>query len=222
VRRFVAHETVPTAKLFRTCLSRGGHDALNPHLTSISCTMSLHRATTLPSPSYHSPAHPQPSHLLHLRTINNPSKTHSSLFVVIHLIPNLHPLTRAACVEEVKRHGGVERLRKVLMCDDEEAVDIAASIMASCSGSTAGWEHGGSGDVLQAQCMTKYKHLAVTHTCRGLLAGLLAVMHTTLSLSWHHAAPSCSISILLSSNGMWRLVYWRFINPDAASLYTER
>ena len=45
----------------------------------------------------------------------------------------------AACVEEIRRHGGVERLRKVLMCDDEDAVDLAASIMASCSGSTV-WD----------------------------------------------------------------------------------
>ena len=37
----------------------------------------------------------------------------------------------------MRRHGGVERLRKVLMCGDESAVDLAATIMAACSGSTA-------------------------------------------------------------------------------------
>ena len=42
-----------------------------------------------------------------------------------------------ACVEELKRHGGVDRLRKALVWDDEEAVDIAASVLASCSGYTA-------------------------------------------------------------------------------------
>ena len=40
-------------------------------------------------------------------------------------------------MEELKRHGGVDRLRKALVWDDEEAVDIAASIIASCSGYTA-------------------------------------------------------------------------------------
>jgi len=40
-------------------------------------------------------------------------------------------------VEELKRHGGVDRLRKALVWDDEEAVDIAASVIASCSGYTA-------------------------------------------------------------------------------------
>ena len=40
-------------------------------------------------------------------------------------------------MEELKRHGGVDRLRKALVWDDEEAVDIAASVIASCSGYTA-------------------------------------------------------------------------------------
>ena len=40
-------------------------------------------------------------------------------------------------MEELKRHGGVDRLRKALVWDAEEAVDIAASVIASCSGYTA-------------------------------------------------------------------------------------
>lgn len=53
-------------------------------------------------------------------------------------------------MEEIRRHAGVERLRKVLMCDDEAAVDLAASIMASCSGSTA-WLTGRGGERLREE-----------------------------------------------------------------------
>ena len=42
-----------------------------------------------------------------------------------------------ACVEEIRRLNGVDRLRKALRWDDETAVDIAASVIAACSGSTA-------------------------------------------------------------------------------------
>lgn len=49
-------------------------------------------------------------------------------------------LKAAACepgVEAIRAHGGIERLRKALAWDDEEAVDIAAAVLAQCSGSTA-------------------------------------------------------------------------------------
>ena len=42
-----------------------------------------------------------------------------------------------ACVEEVRRLGGVERLRKVLINGNDDAVDLAAALLASCSGATA-------------------------------------------------------------------------------------
>lgn len=42
-----------------------------------------------------------------------------------------------ACVEEIRRLNGVDRLRKALRWDDETAVDVAASVIAACSGSTA-------------------------------------------------------------------------------------
>lgn len=42
-----------------------------------------------------------------------------------------------ACVEEIRRLNGVDRLRKALAWDDEEAVDLAAATLAACSGSVA-------------------------------------------------------------------------------------
>ena len=58
-------------------------------------------------------------------------------------------LQRAAaseqCAEEIRRHMGIERLRKVVMLSahNEELVNLAAGILASCSGSTAAqvWVH---------------------------------------------------------------------------------
>jgi hypothetical protein len=61
------------------------------------------------------------------------------VIVATQLLTRARPLPRliTACVEEIRRLGGVDRLRKALAWDDPDAVDLAASVIAACSGSTA-------------------------------------------------------------------------------------